>query len=96
MIRLFGKEIRKIFHPKPGSDTPPRLKLTGAELVAVCEQSVFYTAFKKDAASIREKNCKKEMPQMRVCVPRHSVVLRLQNRRLHLDYITQFQSLNYL
>ena len=27
MIRLFGKEIRKIFHPKPGSDTPPRLNL---------------------------------------------------------------------
>ena len=26
MIRLFGKEIRKIFHPKPGLDTPPRLK----------------------------------------------------------------------
>ena len=25
MIRLFGKEIRKIFHPKPGSYTPPRL-----------------------------------------------------------------------
>ena len=39
MIRLFGKEIRKIFHPKPGSDTPPRLNA-----VTVCCQLLKFTA----------------------------------------------------